>query len=184
MTMPGMPTISLRITCKGNALGDIDALPVPVSVTPAGHIVVDPPRTGHAPGRAGVRGRLAAVVRQGRVMSGRRGNTRHANGWRRQQVVARVLAAYDTCHLCGRPVDKSLSPGLPGSPEVDEIIPVSKGGSPYLFSNCRLAHRWCNRVRSNHSVAWAREHIKQTFEQGHTADLKATSMPLVTSGDW
>lgn len=67
-------------------------------------------------------------------MSGRRGNTRHANGWRRQQVVARVLAAYDTCHLCGRPVDKSLPPGLPGSPEVDEIIPVSKGGSPYLFS--------------------------------------------------
>lgn len=169
MTMPGMPTISLRITCKGNTLGDIDALPVPVSVTPSGHLVVDP---------------LEPVVRQGRVMSGRRGNTRHANGWRRQQVVARVLAAYDTCHLCGRPVDKSLPPGLPGSPEVDEIIPVSKGGSPYLFSNCRLAHRWCNRVRSNHSVAWAREHIKQTFEQGYTADLKATSMPLVTSGDW
>ena len=169
MTMPGMPTISLRITCKGNTLGDIDALPVPVSVTPSGHLVVDP---------------LEPVVRQGRVMSGRRGNTRHANGWRRQQVVARVLAAYDTCHLCGRPVDKSLPPGLPGSPEVDEIIPVSKGGSPYLFSNCRLAHRWCNRVRSNHSVAWAREHIKQTFEQGHTADLKATSLPLVTSGAW
>ena len=42
MTMPGMPTISLRITCKGNTLADIDALPVPVSVTPAGHIVVDP----------------------------------------------------------------------------------------------------------------------------------------------
>lgn len=42
MTMPGMPTISLQITCKGNTLGDIDALPVPVSVTPAGHIVVDP----------------------------------------------------------------------------------------------------------------------------------------------
>lgn len=46
MTMPGMPTISLRITCKGNTLGDIDALPVPVSVTPSGHLVVDPPRTG------------------------------------------------------------------------------------------------------------------------------------------
>lgn len=117
-------------------------------------------------------------------MSGRRGNRRHANGWRRQQVVARVLAAYDTCHLCGRPVDKSLPPGLPGSPEVDEIIPVSKGGSPYLSSNCRLAHRWCNRVRSNHSVEWARERIKQILQQGHPADLKATSMPLVTSGEW
>ena len=42
MTMPGMPTISLQITCKGNTLGDIDALPVPVNITPAGHIVVDP----------------------------------------------------------------------------------------------------------------------------------------------
>ncbi len=42
MTMPGMPTISLQITCRGNTLADIDALPVPVSVTPAGHIVVDP----------------------------------------------------------------------------------------------------------------------------------------------
>lgn len=41
MTMPGMPTISLQITCRGNTLADI-ALPVPVSVTPAGHIVVDP----------------------------------------------------------------------------------------------------------------------------------------------
>ena len=70
-------------------------------------------------------------------MSGHRGNRRHANGWRRRQVVARVLAAYDTCHLCGRPVDKSLPPGLPGSPEVDEIIPVSKGGSPYHQTNIR-----------------------------------------------
>lgn len=42
MTMPGMPTISLHITCKGNTLADIDALPVPVSVTPAGHLMVDP----------------------------------------------------------------------------------------------------------------------------------------------
>lgn len=42
MTMPGMPTISLQITCEGNILADIEALPVPVSVTPAGHIVVDP----------------------------------------------------------------------------------------------------------------------------------------------
>ena len=75
-------------------------------------------------------------------MSGHRGNRRHANGWRRQQVVARVLAAYDTCHLCGRPVDKSLPPGLPGSPEVDEIIrrlsvPVS-GGAAVLVEAIRV----------------------------------------------
>ena len=42
MTMPGMPTISLHITREGNTPADIDAPPVPVSVAPAGHIVVDP----------------------------------------------------------------------------------------------------------------------------------------------
>ncbi|WP_243424813.1 HNH endonuclease, partial [Bifidobacterium saguini] len=73
-------------------------------------------------------------------------------------------------------MDKSLPAGLPGSPEVDEIIPVSKGGSPYSFSNCYLAHRWCNRIRSNHSVEWARQHI----EHGHATDIKPTSMPLTT----
>lgn len=111
-------------------------------------------------------------------------NPRKTNGHRRRQIEARVLAAYDTCHLCGKPVDKTLPAGLPGSPEVDEIIPVSKGGSPCTFSNCRLAHRWCNRTRSNHSVTWAREHIKQINEHGHTPDIKPASLPLTTSGEW
>ena len=70
-------------------------------------------------------------------------NNRRANGWRRDQVTARVKAAYDTCHLCGQPVDKTLPAGLPGSPEVDELVPVSRGGSATDFSNCFLAHRWC-----------------------------------------
>lgn len=95
-----------------------------------------------------------------------------------------MLAAYGTCHLHGWPVDKSLPPGLLDLPEVDEIIPASKGGSPYLFFNCRFAHRWCNRIRSNHSVAWTCEHTKQVFEQEHMADLKVVSMLLVISGDW
>jgi hypothetical protein len=61
---------------------------------------------------------------------------------------------------------------------------VSRGGSPYEFSNCYLAHRWCNRIRSNHSVEWARAHIKQILEQGHAENIRATSLPLSTSGDW
>ena len=69
-------------------------------------------------------------------MSTHRSNPRKTNGHRRRQIIARVLAAYNTCHLCGRPVDKTLPAGLPGSPEVDELIPVSKGGSPYQFTNC------------------------------------------------
>lgn len=78
-------------------------------------------------------------------------NPRRTNGHRRDQVRRRVLAEEDDCWLCGRPVDKTLKTPDPGSPEVDEIVPVSKGGSPYDRANCRLSHRRCNRARSNGS---------------------------------
>ena len=68
-------------------------------------------------------------------------NPRRANGHRRDQVRRRVLAEEDTCWLCGELVDKTLPPYLNGSPEVDEIIPVSLGGDPLARANCRLAHR-------------------------------------------
>lgn len=76
-------------------------------------------------------------------------NPRRTNGSRRDRVRAKVLAEEGDCWLCGQPVDKSLPPYLPGSPEVDEIIPVSKGGSPYDRKNCRLSHRLCNVRRGN-----------------------------------
>lgn len=76
-------------------------------------------------------------------------NPRRTNGHRRDQVRARVLREEDTCWLCGQPVDKSLRTPHPGSPEVDEVQPVSLGGSPYDRTNCRLAHRACNRRRGN-----------------------------------
>ena len=76
-------------------------------------------------------------------------NPRRANGHRRDQVRARVLREEDTCWICGQPVDKALPPLLPGSPEVDEVVPVSLGGSPIDRANCRLAHRLCNVRRGN-----------------------------------
>jgi 5-methylcytosine-specific restriction endonuclease McrA len=42
--------------------------------------------------------------------------------------------------------------------EVDEINPVSKGGSPTLRSNCQLAHRACNELKGN------RDHILRPAE--------------------
>ncbi|MFJ4130235.1 HNH endonuclease [Oerskovia enterophila] len=33
--------------------------------------------------------------------------------------------------------------------EVDEIIPVSRGGSPYERSNTQLTHRICNQRKSD-----------------------------------
>jgi 5-methylcytosine-specific restriction endonuclease McrA len=82
-------------------------------------------------------------------------NPRRTNGHRRNQVRARVLAEEDICWLCGRPVDKTIKTPHPDSPEVDEIVPVSKGGSPYDRSNCHLSHRRCNRARGNGSTTTA-----------------------------
>lgn len=76
-------------------------------------------------------------------------NPRRANGHRRNKVRARVLREETECWLCGQPVDTTLPPGLPTSPEVDEVVPVSLGGDPYDRSNCRLAHRLCNQRRGN-----------------------------------
>lgn len=71
-------------------------------------------------------------------------NPRYANGHRRNQLRARVLREESYCWLCGQPVDVTLPPHLDGSPEVDEVVPVSLGGDPLDRNNCRLAHRLCN----------------------------------------
>lgn len=99
-------------------------------------------------------------------------NPRRRNGSRRTRLRKRVLAAYDVCWLCGRPVDKTLPPGHPWSGEVDEVIPVSRGGDPLDWSNVRLAHRICNERRGNKSPQAARaafagtknEKTEQTFK--------------------
>lgn len=83
-------------------------------------------------------------------------NPRRRNGTRRTRLRRRVLAAYDVCWLCGRPVDKSLPPGHPWSGEVDEVIPVSRGGDPLAWDNVRLAHRICNQKRGARSPEAAR----------------------------
>ena len=89
----------------------------------------------------------------------------------RASVIARVLAEETVCHLCGTKVDKSLPAGLPGSPEVDEIIPVSLGGDPFDRSGCRLSHKSCNARRGNMTVSEFRRRYLR-------------SQPLVTSRDW
>ncbi|MBW3081980.1 HNH endonuclease signature motif containing protein [Bifidobacterium phasiani] len=107
-----------------------------------------------------------------------RSNPRRSNGWRRDQLRRRVLAAYDVCAICGRPVDKTLRTPHPLSAEVDEIVPVSRGGDPLSFANCRLTHRRCNRLKSNKSDAWARMRL------GGPSSARPTGLPLETSGDW
>lgn len=69
----------------------------------------------------------------------------------RAAVEAVVYAEETHCWLCGIPVDFSLPSGNPGAKTVDEIIPVSRGGSATDRANCRLAHWSCNSRRGNRS---------------------------------
>lgn len=104
----------------------------------------------------------------------------NANGHRRRQLRARVLAEESHCALCGARVDKTLGmqPGAHGPrcrgdctgciphdmrPEVDEDLPRSRGGSAYDRANTRLMHRGCNRAKSNLTIA--EFHARQAGQQ-------------------
>jgi hypothetical protein len=104
---------------------------------------------------------------------GKRRNERVSNGYRRRMLRQRVLAACDVCAICGKPVDKTLKTPHPMSAEVDELIPVSRGGDPY---SCRLTHRICNRFKSDKTDEHARALLagKQT--------IKSSSLPFRTFG--
>lgn len=75
--------------------------------------------------------------------------SRYANGHARRKVRAWLKAQGRPCWLCGGPIDYSLPAGHPMSFEVDEIVPVSRGGSPIDRANVQPAHRICNQRRGN-----------------------------------
>ena len=58
------------------------------------------------------------------------------------------------CGLCNTGIDKSLKTPHPLSVCVDHILPWSKGGTDEL-SNLQLAHRKCNRLKSDDLYASA-----------------------------
>ncbi len=60
-----------------------------------------------------------------------------------------IYKTQTVCGICGKPVDFDFKFPHPLSPTVDHIIPVSKGGDPSSLDNLQLAHRWCNRQKSN-----------------------------------
>lgn len=87
-------------------------------------------------------------------------NPRSANGHRRRQLVERVKREESICWLCGRDVDVTLRTPHPLSPEVHELIPVSKGGDPLDRNNCRLTHRRCNREQGDRLPARSFETLR------------------------
>lgn len=97
-------------------------------------------------------------------MSGK-GNPRRTNGWRRNQIRKRLKATGGVCALCHRPIDYDapylLDDGRvnPWCFVVDEIVPVSRGGSPYELANCQPAHHICNAIAGDKSrpLVWEDE---------------------------
>lgn len=75
---------------------------------------------------------------------------------------AKILATQDICGICGKPVDKTLKSPHPLSATVDHIIPLDKGGHPTDLSNLQLAHRCCNREKSNKLIG---QPVGQLVEQ-------------------
>ena len=90
-------------------------------------------------------------------------NPRYRNWKARERVRKRVrmrVLAGEPCGICGQPIDLTLPQWFddpadgrrkraPWSFEVDEVVPVSMGGSPIDEANCRPAHRICNQRRGN-----------------------------------
>jgi 5-methylcytosine-specific restriction endonuclease McrA len=60
-----------------------------------------------------------------------------------------VYARESLCYICGEPVDKNLPAGHPMAPQLEDVMPVSKGGKPTDPANLRLAHAACNNRKSN-----------------------------------
>lgn len=60
-----------------------------------------------------------------------------------------LLRTQNTCGICGREIDMSLPGTDPMGPTVDHIIPIAKGGHPADINNLQLAHRSCNRLKSD-----------------------------------
>lgn len=102
------------------------------------------------------------------------GNIRYKNGARRRDIRAWLLHTQDTCALCGKRIDKSLKTPHPMSAEVDEILPVSKGGSPIDRSNVQLVHRSCNQRKGDKTQSTPPEPRRGA----------ASTLPLPVSREW
>ena len=112
-------------------------------------------------------------------------NPRNSNGNARRKLRMWLRSQGRPCWICqafGRngDIDYSLPARHPYSFEVDELVPVSKGGSPIDRSNVDAAHRCCNQWRGNKSVA----EVMRIARDGGSAGVPETSVDGTTSRDW
>jgi len=68
----------------------------------------------------------------------------------RNDLRRRVFSMNDgVCAICGRELNINLPAGNPLSPELDEIIPIARGGSAYDIDNLQAVHRICNQRKGS-----------------------------------
>ncbi len=84
------------------------------------------------------------------------GIPRSINRQARNLARQRVLAQQLLYAICDRPIDDAIAWSDPMSAEVDEIIPVSRGGSATDLRNLEKVHRCCNQLKSDKNLAWTR----------------------------
>ena len=110
------------------------------------------------------------------------GNPRRGNGARRRSVVRWLRSQALPCHEC------------------DELVPVSRGGSPYDRANVAAAHRCCNNWRGNRGMgevvamrralaarglAWSSPQEFVALARGVRSGRKAVQMgPARTTTEW
>ena len=86
-------------------------------------------------------------------------NPRRSNGAARTKIRQRLIAlsgGHPVCPACGQAIDLDIKWPDPRSCSIDEIVPVSKGGSAFKLDNCRLMHLKCNESRGNRPLARAK----------------------------
>ena len=101
-------------------------------------------------------------------------NPRVANGHARRELRRWWKSQGLPCQICGGAIDYALPSLHPLSFEVDEKVPVSRGGDPLSRENTGPAHRSCN--------IWKGD---MTLEEAHACmGNRGVAKSLHKSGRW
>lgn len=113
-------------------------------------------------------------------------NPRYANGSARRKLRSWLRSQRRPCWICRAfglqgVIDYDLPARHPYSFEVDELVPISRGGSPLDRNNVDATHRVCNQWRGNKSVEEVFAIAQQQGGEGVPMQLKVEG---TTSRDW
>lgn len=121
---------------------------------------------------------------------------RKRSGHKRRQVIARMRSLKLPCAICGKPIDYELTTYIdpkdgrekphPMRFELDEIVPIALGGSPYEWENLQPAHRICNQRKGKKTMAQVRreQREREMAARGARMRCEAAEGEICTSRRW